>query len=193
MISAPVLAFPNFDEQFLLYVDASSTGIGFAFAQIQNGKEVVIAYKGRGLNQAERNSTTTEREALALVAASIKKFQPYLHDRKFVVYTDHSSFRWLMNVKDVTGRLARWALLLQQYNFDIVHRPGCQNGNANALSRRPYPTTNLSALQQSDPEIDKIREKQRKDPELSEMIDYIQDDILPSNDAKASRILFKKR
>ena len=44
-----------------------------------------------------------------------------------------------MNIKDATGRLARWALLLQQYNFEIIHRPGCQNGNADALSRRPYP------------------------------------------------------
>ena len=87
---------------------------------------MVIAYNGRDLNQAERNYTTTEREALALVEG-IKKFQPYLHDRKFVVYTDHSSLRWLMNVKDATGRLARWALLLQQYNFEIIHLPGCQN------------------------------------------------------------------
>ena len=77
LISAPVLAFPNFDEQFLLYVDASSSGIGFALAQIQNGKEVVIAYNGRGLNQAERNYTTTEKEAPALVEG-IKKFLPYL-------------------------------------------------------------------------------------------------------------------
>ena len=76
-----------------------------------------------------------------------------------------------MNVKDATGRLGRWALLLQQYNFEIIHPPGCQNGNADALSRRPYPNTNsLNALQQSDSEIDKIHEKQRKDPELSEMI-----------------------
>ena len=94
---APVLAFPNFEKQFLLYVDASSAGTGFALVHIQNGKEVVIACNGRGLNQAERNYSTTEREALALVEG-IKKFQPYLHDRKFVVYTDHSSLRWFMNV-----------------------------------------------------------------------------------------------
>ena len=106
MISAPVLALPNFDEQFLLYVDASSTGIGFALAQIQDGKEVVITCNRRGLKQAERNYSTTEREALALVEG-IKKFQPYLHDCKFLVYTDHSSLHWLMNVKDATGRLAR--------------------------------------------------------------------------------------
>ena len=190
MIPAPVLAFPNFEEQFLLYVDASSTGIGFALAQIQNGKEVVVAYNGRGLNQAEHSYTTTEREALALVEG-IKKFQLYLHDRKFVVYTDHGALRWPMNVKDATGRLARWALLLQQYNFDIIHRPGCQNGNADALSRRPYPTTNLNALQQSEPETDKICEKQRKDPELSEIMDYIQNDSLPSSNAKARGILLR--
>ena len=80
MISAPVLSFLNYDEQFLLSIDASSTGIGFALAQLQNGKEVVIAYNGRGLNQAERNYTTTQREALALVEG-IKKFQPYLHEK----------------------------------------------------------------------------------------------------------------
>ena len=44
-----------------------------------------------------------DREALALVEG-IKKFQPYLHYRKFVVYTDHTSLRWLMNVKDATDR-----------------------------------------------------------------------------------------
>ena len=149
LISASVLVFPNFNEQLLLYVDASSTGIGFALAQIQNGNELVIAYCGRGLNQAERNYTTTEREAFALVEG-IKKFQQYLHDRKFVVYTDHSSLHWLMNVKDATIRLARWAMLLQQFDFDVIHRPGYQNGNADALSRRPYPNTNLNALQQSE-------------------------------------------
>ena len=104
-------------------MDASSTGIGFTLAQNQNGKEVVIAYNGRGLNSAEQNYTTTEREALALVEGA-RKFQPYLHNRKVTVYTDHSSLRWLMNVRDATGRLVRWALLLQQYDFDIVHRPG---------------------------------------------------------------------
>ena len=77
-----------------------------------------------------------------------------------------------MNVKDAIVRLARWALLLQQYNFELIHRPGCQNGNTDALARRPYPNTNLNALQQGDPETDEVREKQRKDPELSKIIDY---------------------
>ena len=55
LVSAPILAYPNFWEPFLLFVGASSTGIGFTLAQIQNGKEVVIAYNGRCLNWAEQN------------------------------------------------------------------------------------------------------------------------------------------
>ena len=50
LVSAPVLAYPYFQEPFKLFVDASATGIGFTLAQIQNGKEVVIAYNGLGLN-----------------------------------------------------------------------------------------------------------------------------------------------
>ena len=137
LVSAPILAYPDFSKEFLLFVDASSTGIGFTLAQVQNDKELVIAYNGRGLNQAEKNYSTTEREALALVEG-IKKFQPYLFGRKFTVVTDHSSLRWLMNIKDATGRLARWSLLLQQYDFEIVYRPGKEHGNADSLSRRPY-------------------------------------------------------
>ena len=78
LVSAPILAYPNFREPFLLFVDASYTGFGFAIAKIQNGKEVVIACRhGRGLNHAEQNYlSTSEREALALVEG-IKKFQPY--------------------------------------------------------------------------------------------------------------------
>ena len=47
LVSAPFLTYPNFREPLLVFVDASSTSIGFTSAQIQNGKEVVIAYIGR--------------------------------------------------------------------------------------------------------------------------------------------------
>ena len=189
LVSAPILAYPNFKEEFLLFVDASSTGIGFTLAQKQDGKEVVIAYNGRGLNPAEKNYSTTEREALALVEG-IKKFQPYLFGRKFTVITDHSSLRWLMNVKDATGRLARWSLLLQQHDFDITHRPGREHSNADSLSRRPYENCpDLNSLQKEEPQVAKTRELQRRDPQLSEMIDFLENDVIPSNDKIAHEVL----
>lgn len=49
--------------------------------------------------------------------------------------TDHIALKWLNGLKDPQGRLARWALKLQQHRFQILHRPGKQNAVADALSR----------------------------------------------------------
>lgn len=184
LISVPILAYPDFTNEFLLFIDASSTGIGFTLAQTQNGKVVVIAYNGRGLNQAEKNYSTTEREALALVEG-IKKFQPYLFGCKFTVITDHSSLRWLMDVKDATGLFARWSLLLQQYDFEVIHRPGKVHSNADSLSRRPYEfSADVSLFQKDDSQEAKTRELQRRDPELSEIMN-----VLPSTEKSARKLL----
>lgn len=137
LVSAPILAYPDFRLPFHLYVDASQTGIGLTLGQIVNGKEVAIAYAGRDLNPAERNYSATEREALA-VFDGIKRFQSYLQNAKFTIHTDHNALKWLMSLDDPRGRLARWTMLIQQFDFDIIHRPGTANGNADALSRRSY-------------------------------------------------------
>ena len=100
------------------------------------GKEHVIAYAGRDFNATERNYSVTERKALAVIDG-IKRFQAYLYGRQFYIHTDHSALKWLMSIQDPTGRIARWSLLIQQFDFDIIHRTGVANGNADALSRRP--------------------------------------------------------
>ena len=173
LVSAPILAFPDFHLQFHLYVDASNEGIGMILCQIQNNREVAIAYGGRKLNSAERNYSATEQEALAVVAA-IKHFQPYLYGRPFIVHSDHNALRRLMNVKDPTGRLARWSLVLQQYDFEIHHRAGKNNANADGLSRRPYLST-IAAIDLSGLQITKVYDMQRKDPDLSDIILSLED------------------
>jgi hypothetical protein len=40
-----------------------------------------------------------------------------------------------MNVKDPGSRLIRWRIQLAEYDFEVVHKPGKQNTNADALSR----------------------------------------------------------
>jgi len=191
LISAPILTYPDFVKEFHIFVDASSTGIGMTLAQIaDNGLERVIAYNGRNFNNAEINYSTTDREALALVEG-IKKFQPYLHGRKITVHTDHNALQWLMSITNPVGRLARWALLLQQFNFDIVYRSGKSNGNADGLSRRVYEKCELYALRRSNNSNvdDKVYVCQRQDRELSDIIHYLESSELPANERSARRLL----
>ncbi|PTQ43569.1 hypothetical protein MARPO_0024s0079, partial [Marchantia polymorpha] len=58
-------------------------------------------------------------------------------DLMFTLVTDHQSLKWLMESDKLTGKLALWALILQEYNFQVVHRPGVANLDANGLSRNP--------------------------------------------------------
>ena len=136
LITAPILTYPNPNEDFILDADASNTGLGAVLSQIQDGRERVIGYYSRTLNKAEKNYCVTRRELLAVVAP-IEHFKYYLYGRRFLVRTDHSALQWLMNFKDVEGQLARWLQKLQQYDFAIAHRPGKSHLNADALSSRP--------------------------------------------------------
>lgn len=136
--TAPILACPDFAETFVLQVDASNAGLGAALTQRQNDREVVVAYASRLLSDTEQNYTTTEKECLALVWA-IRKFKAYLEGYHFVAITDHVALKWLLKLNEPSGRLARWVMELQQFDFEIRYRKGTLNRVADALSRQPVP------------------------------------------------------
>lgn len=135
LATAPVLIFPNFNERFKLQTDASGFGIGAVLTQTVDGEEKVVSFASRTLTDAEKGWTVTERECLAVIWA-IRKFRCYLEGYSFTVVTDHSSLQWLRNLKETTGgRLTRWALEVQSYDFDVVHRKGALHKVPDALSR----------------------------------------------------------
>ena len=96
----------------------------------------MIAYGSRSLNDHEKNYCTTRLEMLALVTY-VDYFRYYLLGRKFCLRTDHHSLRWLTSFKEPQGQVAHWLESLQEYDFEIQHRPGKQHSNADSLSRRP--------------------------------------------------------
>ena len=75
-----------------------------------------------------------QREALGM-SYNINKFWHYLLGRKVTFHIDHSILLYMVNKQDLTGRLARWMLLLQEFDFHIQHRPGVQHVVADYLSR----------------------------------------------------------
>ena len=136
LIKAPVLAFPKEDLPYIVDTDASDYGIGGVLSQCIEGTEHIIAYYSKSLNPAQQKYCTTRRELLAVVA-TLDHFKGYVWGPKFVVRTDHAALVWLKNLKNIQGMLARWLAKLQQFHFEIIHRPGAQHGNADGLSRCP--------------------------------------------------------
>ena len=66
---------------------------------------------------------------------NINKFRHYLLRKKFTFHVDHAALLYLVSKQSLTGKLARWMLLLQEFEFDIHHRPGTQHVVADYLSR----------------------------------------------------------
>ena len=100
---------------------------------LQQGPNV-IAYASQSLKPAENNYSVIEKLCLALVYA-IKYFEHYFLEHCFTTYTDHNPLQWL-SAQKMEGKLSRWALELQEFEFLIPYRKGTHNANADALSRQ---------------------------------------------------------
>ncbi|PNH01078.1 Retrovirus-related Pol polyprotein from transposon [Tetrabaena socialis] len=124
----------------ILHTDFSAVGVsGVLGQQDDNGSEYMCACVSRSLNVHERNYISYKGEMLA-AGWAMKTLRPYLHGRQFTLVTDHAPLLWLMENRDLTGQYARWALIMQEYNFDVAHRPGALHFNADVLSRSPVPS-----------------------------------------------------
>ena len=107
----------------------------------EEGKEHPIAYDSRILNSTEQNYDTTHLEAYAIIWA-IKKFRRYLHGKKFKIITDHQALKWILNSNTLTtkGKFVRWRMLLQEYDYEIIHKQGKSHNGPDALSRTVVPS-----------------------------------------------------
>ena len=89
--------------------------------------------------------------------------------------TDHKSLEWIKSAKDPRGKLARWALRLQEYDFTISHVPGRDNHLPDILSRKddtvdvPNIAFGVSAIAiEGDPVL--LQQAQRSDIVIGEVI-----------------------
>ena len=77
---------------------------------------------------------TTERECLAMVF-SVKKFRHYLVCNLVVFFVDHMAIKYVVNKPELNGRLARWVLLLKEFDYTVQYKPGRMHLQADHLSR----------------------------------------------------------
>nr|GEV92122.1 hypothetical protein [Tanacetum cinerariifolium] len=142
LTKAPILIAPNWDQPFELMCDASDFAVGAVLGQRIKKHFRPIHYASKTMTQAETNYTTTEKEMLAVVYA-FEKFRSYLIMNKNIVYTDHSALKYLFSKKDAKGRLLRWFLLLQEFDFKVIDTKGAENYVADHLSCLENPYENV--------------------------------------------------
>jgi transposase InsO family protein len=200
LVSPPIMHPPDFNHTFILELDACEYGIGCILTQEYNNRKYVIAYASRTLSAAERNYSSVEREALAIVWAT-KHFRQYLEGGPVIVRSDCKALEWLKTARDPTGRLARWAMKLSPYHIIIQHRPGKLNPNGDFVSR--YPLSNSSTdtpglasiesavnIWEGTNILQDIQSQQLHDPRLSRIIRILQEhSSVPFGDKHAPYLL----
>lgn len=139
LTSPGVLAYPDFEKQFILRTDASKLGLGAVLCQECDGKEKVICYGSRTLKKSEENYSAHKLEFLALKWAVTDKFHRYLYGSKypFIVTTDHNPLTYVLTTAKLDATCHRWLAELSAYNFEVYYKPGKKNIDADTLSRLP--------------------------------------------------------
>jgi hypothetical protein len=66
---------------------------------------------------------------------AILHLRPYLEGQRFIIRTYHHSLRWVLNLSDAQGRLARWLLLLLEFDYEVQYHPGALHHGADMMSR----------------------------------------------------------
>ena len=127
-----LLSAPKGDGRFVIVCDASDYGIGAALLQLQGDELVVLEFGSKTLSSVEKNWHTFGKEAFAIRWA-VERFADYIRTGNILVLTDSKNLEWMCN--STKGKVRRWSLYLQQFDLEIKHISGQENGLADWLSR----------------------------------------------------------
>jgi hypothetical protein len=136
LLQNTTLIFPDLNEPFLIMVDASKHTATYCLLQKKDGVLRPVAFGGRTFKKYEQNLPACDSELIAIVHA-IQTYHHFLSNgRSFTILSDHCSFQYLRNLKFSTSpKLVRYALILQNFQFDVVFIRGKNNIIADFLSR----------------------------------------------------------
>jgi hypothetical protein len=141
LISAPVLALPNFSQPFVLETDASGSGLGAVL--MQDGK--ALAYFSVALGPKNTALSTYEKEALAVLEA-VKRWRHYFLGNKLIIRSDQQSLKYITDQRIAEGIQHKLMLKLLEFDFTVEYKKGRDNTTADALSRRFASLNALSAI-----------------------------------------------
>ena len=135
LVTGKILAFPDLARRFRLRTDASDVAAAAVLEQRYDNEWKPCAFWSKTFEKAERNYSTSEREAYAAYLAMLQ-YRQYLIHRPFTLITDHASLRYLRKAPKLYNRKwERYVMDLEEFQYDIEYKPGKSNTIADALSR----------------------------------------------------------
>ena len=125
LMTKPVLRPPDMSKDFQIFADASSVALSGILVQRDDSTQnyYVVAYASRKLLPRERKFAIVELELMAIVF-SLTKFHHWVYGKKIEVFSDHRPLQWLDSLSKHSSRLARWNLIIQNYDVKTTYIPG---------------------------------------------------------------------
>jgi hypothetical protein len=134
VLDAPLLQYLDYSRPIYIRCDASRFGCGAVLFQYDDeGREHVACYASRKFLDAETRWSTFQQEAATVVWA-LARFHEYTVGYHTIVECDHKNISFVK--KSVMPQLARWRLILQEYDFSIRFLQGSLNLVSDGLSRK---------------------------------------------------------
>lgn len=134
LTSDPIICHFRYTDDVVVKTDASVVGLAGILTQRRDGLWKIVACFSRKTNDAEKNYSPTELEALAIVA-TLEHFRHYLLGKQFLILTDHCALCSFDRKLSKNARLQRWKWSLQEYDFKIKYVKGNEQCDVDCLSR----------------------------------------------------------
>ena len=162
----PILAYPDPNEEYILYTDSSDYAVGAVLVQKAEKEEQWIPgipnekpiyFLSQKLSPTLAKMSIVMKEAYAIHYA-LNKLDYYLRNAKVRVRCDHQPLKYLLSSEQKNRRLQAWALTIGSYNCQIEYLKGSDNVCADLLSRRPNDEENSPKEVSVEEEIPIIRD-----------------------------------
>ncbi|KAK8784274.1 hypothetical protein V5799_009360 [Amblyomma americanum] len=135
LTSHPVLQLYNPKARTEVHTDACANGLaGILLQADENDVLHPVYYVSKKTSPAERFYHSSKLELLSIVW-TIERLRPFLIGIEFTLVTDCQALLYLNATKTLKPQIARWFDMLQEYTFDIRHRPGSKMEHVDAMSR----------------------------------------------------------
>ena len=115
-----VLQLPRLGKTLTLYLAIEKEAVGAMLAQEGDDRiEHAVYYLSKKLLPYEAKYELVEKTCLAVIWA-MKKLRHYFQSYRVQAVSRHDPLRYLQQTPSLTGKLARWLVLLTEFDIDYM-------------------------------------------------------------------------